>query len=82
MYPWKSTRIQDLPDINNNGGFEIPYYLGASSKAGCYHVHGRRRPAMGHISEPYISEPALKRNLIHNNTTVSTRELSGDVKNS
>ena len=74
MYPWKSTRIKDLPDINNNDGFEIPYCLAESSK-------GRRRPVMGHFSEPY-ERPELKRNPIHNNTTASTRELSGDVTNS
>ena len=74
MYPWKSTRIRDLPDIDNNDGFEIPYSLAESSK-------GRRRPVMGHFSEPY-ERPELKRNPIHNNTTASTRELSGDVTNS
>ncbi|CAH3116716.1 unnamed protein product [Pocillopora meandrina] len=57
MYPWKSTRIRDLPDINNNDGFEIPYSLAESSK-------GRRRPVMSHFSEPY-ERPELKRNPIH-----------------
>ena len=52
----------------------FPTILAESSK-------GRRRPVMGHFSEPY-ERPELKRNPIHNNTTASTRELSGDVTNS
>ncbi|PFX30215.1 hypothetical protein AWC38_SpisGene5043 [Stylophora pistillata] len=75
MYPWKSTRIQDLPDISNNDGFEIPISLEANSKAGCFHGHSRRRLAMGHISVPY-ERPELKRDLVHNSTAASTSELS------
>ena len=80
-YPWKSTRIQDLPDINNNDEFHIPLFPEVKHGSGRYHGDSfRHSVAVGHFSEHH-EKPIPKRTSIHNKPGCITGELSGKKKN-
>lgn len=79
MYPWKTTRIQELPDVNNNGGFKIPISPGISlSEADSFCSRGGSRKTVT-IRDPslHYDRPDLKRNPDNSKTSDFTGEPSG-----
>ena len=81
MYPWKTTRIQELPDVNNNGGFKIPISPGVSLSGAdsfCSRGGSSKTITIRDPSEHY-DRPDLKRNPINRKTSDFTEEPSGNV---
>ena len=78
-YPWKTTKIQDLHDINNNEGFNIPITPGMKQGTS----HNARRSyrssvAMAQATGCY-ERPVLKRTPIHDSTGRTTKgDLSSE----
>ena len=72
-YPWKTTKIQDLHDINNNKGFNIPVSPGMKQGTSHY-VRGsyRSSAAMAQAMGCY-ERPVLKRTAIHDSTGRTTK---------
>lgn len=78
MYPWKTVRIQDLPDINNNDEFNIPFSPGVNSGAGIYTDTFPLSSAVEQLSGRY-ERPNLRRTPIHSKVSDYTGELSGSL---
>lgn len=78
MYPWKTVRIQDLPDINNNDEFNIPLSPGVNSGAGIYTDTFPLSSAVEQLSGRY-ERPNLRRTPIHSKVSDYTGELSGSL---
>jgi len=79
MYPWKTVRIEDLPDINNNGEFNIPFSPGVNRGAdSCYGIIFPPSSAIEHLSARY-ERPNLRRTPIHSKVSAFTGELSGSL---
>ena len=72
-YPWKTTKIQDLHDINNNEGFNIPVSPGMKQGTSHY-VRGSYRSSttMAQATGCY-ERPVLKRTAIHDSTGRTTK---------
>ena len=76
MYPWKTTRIQELPDVNNNGGFDIPFSPDMKRETDSFYSGGGRKTVtMGARSGHHV-RPDLKRTPIHSRTSDSTKQLT------
>lgn len=80
MYPWKTTRIQELPDVNNNDEFDIPFSPGVNRGADSYHSGGGKKTVTTRDLSGHRDRPDLKRTPIHNRTSDSTGEPSGNVE--
>ena len=79
MYPWKTVRIQDLPEINNNGEFNIPFSPGVDRGAdSCYSSIFPPSSAVEQLSARY-ERPNLRRIPIHSKVSDFSRELSGSL---
>lgn len=79
MYPWKTVRIQDLPDINNNGEFDIPFSPEVIRGVGsCYGDNFLPSSTVEQLSGRY-ERPNLKRTSIHSKVGDFTGELSGSL---
>ncbi|XP_020632559.1 uncharacterized protein LOC110069380 [Orbicella faveolata] len=77
MYPWKTVRIEDLPDINNNGEFNIPFSPGVNRGTdSCYGTIFPPSSAVEQLSARY-ERPNLRRIPIHSKVSDFTGELSG-----
>ena len=78
-YPWKTTKIQDLHDINNNEGFIIP--ISPGMKHGTSHYARRSyqsSAAMAQATGCY-ERPVLKRTPIHDRAGRTTKgDLSSE----
>ncbi|XP_073259358.1 uncharacterized protein [Porites lutea] len=78
-YPWKTTKIQDLHDINNNEGFIIP--ISPGMKQGTSHYARRSyqsSAAMAQATGCY-ERPVLKRTPIHDRAGPTTKgDLSSE----
>ncbi|KAM7430872.1 hypothetical protein ABFA07_018470 [Porites harrisoni] len=72
-YPWKTTKIQDLHDINNNEGFNIPVSPGM--KQGTSHYARRSYPSSAAMAQATgcYERPVLKRTAIHDSTGRTTK---------
>ncbi|KAL9950389.1 hypothetical protein ACROYT_G042877 [Oculina patagonica] len=77
MYPWKATRIQELPDVNNNDEFDIPFSPGVNRGAESYLSGGGRKTVTAGDLSGYRDRPDLKRTSIHSRTSDSKGEPSG-----
>ena len=79
MYPWKTVRFQDLPDINNNGEFNIPFSPGVNRGAdSCYSSIFPPSSAVEQLSGRY-ERPNLRRIPIYSKVSDISRELSGSL---
>lgn len=79
MYPWKTVRFQDLPDINNNGEFNIPFSPGVNRGAdSCYSSIFPPSSAVEQLSGRY-ERPNLRRIPIYSKVSDNSRELSGSL---
>lgn len=79
MYPWKTVRIEDLPDINNNGEFNIPFSPGVNRGTdSCYDTIFPPSSAVEQLSARY-ERPNLRRIPIHSKVSDFTGELSGSL---
>ena len=79
MYPWKTVRIQDLPEINNNGEFNIPFSpAGVTGTDSCYGSIFPPSSAVEQLSAHY-ERPNLRRTPIHSKVSDYTGELSGSL---
>ena len=79
MYPWKTVRIEDLPDINNNDEFNIPFSPGMNRGAdSCYGAIFPPSSAVELLSGRY-ERPNLRRTPIRSKVSDFTGELSGSL---
>ena len=80
IYPWKTVRIQDLPEINNNGEFNIPFSPAGGNRGtdSCYGSIFPPSSAVEQLSARY-ERPNLRRTPIHSKVSDYTGELSGSL---
>ena len=72
-------RIEDLPDINNNGEFNIPFSPGVNRGAGSLYADNfPPSSAVEQLSGRY-EKPNLRRTPIHSKVSDFTGELSGSL---
>lgn len=77
-YPWKaSSRVKDLPDVNNNIAFIIPTL--SELKHGSRSCYGDSLWSSGCVGHPsgLPKKPILKRPNVHNSSTWTGKELLG-----
>ena len=72
-YPWKTTKIQDLHDINNNEGFNIPISPGMKQGTSHYVRRSYRSSAAMAQATGCYERPVLKRTAIHESTGRTTK---------
>ena len=72
-YPWKTTKIQDLHDINNNEGFNIPVSPGMKQGTSHYVRRSYRSSAAMAQATGCYERPVLKRTAIHDSTGRTTK---------
>ena len=72
-YPWKTTKIQDLHDINNNEGFNIPVSPGMKQGTSHYARRSYRSSAAMAQATGCYERPVLKRTAIHDSTGRTTK---------
>lgn len=72
-YPWKTTKIQDLHDINNNEGFNIPISPGMKQGTSHYVRRSYRSSAAMAQATGCYERPVLKRTAIHDSTGRTTK---------
>ena len=72
-YPWKTTKIQDLHDINNNESFNIPISPGMKQGTSHYVRRSYRSSAAMAQATGCYERPVLKRTPIHDSTGRTTK---------
>ena len=78
-YPWKTTKIQDLHDINNNEGFNIPISPGMKQGTSHYARRSYRSSAAMAQATGCYERSVLKRTAIHDSTGRTTKgDLSSE----
>ena len=78
-YPWKTTKIQDLHDVNNNEGFNIPISPGMKQGTSHYARRSYRSSAAMAQATGCYERPVLKRTPIHDSTGCTTKgDLSSE----
>ena len=78
-YPWKTTKIQDLHDINNNESFNIPISPGMKQGTSHYVRRSYRSSAAMAQATGCYERPVLKRTAIHDSTGRTTKgDLSSE----
>lgn len=80
-YPWKTTKIQDLHDINNNEGFNIPVSPGMKQGTSHYVRRSYRSSAAMAQATGCYERPVLKRTAIHDSTGRTTKGDSSSEGN-